>query len=354
MRLFTNIEHGTILNMNKKELINKALEMLETNVGIVATDIEYEVPVPNTYHCCDAELKINTQEFVVEVKPFVTRTNYGAVVNQIKLIAEQKKPLLITNYINPNLADFLKNEDINFLDIVGNAYLKTEETFVLIKGNRAPKQAVARVGSAFTQTGLKVIYAFLVKPELLNAPYRDIAEAANVALGNVGWILRGLKDQQYIIEDLKTKERHWNNETRPLLIDKWVEAYPKLKQKHFINRYTSNNHEWWKTADIEKYNGLMAGEIAANKYTRYLKPQDHLVYIRKEKLNEFLKDFRLGITTETNAHITIVDVVEKFWGPTLDVDTNNLTTPLLTYADLIVSGDVRNREVAKKIRDEHL
>jgi len=340
--------------MNEQELISKALKALEINAGIVAKSIKYEVPVPKTHYVCDAELKLNGHEFAIEAKKNVTNTNIGAAINQVKLVAKQKAPLLITNYINPKMAETLKNEEVNFLDTVGNAFIKTKETLVLIKGNKAPIQTTTRVGRAFTQTGLKVVYAFLVKPELLNAPYRDIAEAADVALGTVGWVLRDLKDQQYIIEGLKNKQRQLNEEAKAHLIDKWVEAYPKLKQKQLINRYTTNNHEWWKDANIEKYNGLLAGEIAANKYTKYLKPQDHLIYIDKEKLNEFLRDFRLGITKDSNAHITIVDVVEKFWGNTLEANTNKLTTPLLTYADLITSGDVRNREVAQMIRDEHL
>lgn len=336
--------------LNEKEILDKALAALRQNVSFTVKSITHE----SVYAEYDADVMLDGHEFAVEARGVVTKANLGAVINQIKIAAKQKSPLLVSHYINSNIADVLRREDINYLDTVGNAYIKTKESFVLIKGNKAPSNSNIKIGQSFTPTGLKVVYAFLVKPELLNAPYRDIATAANVALGAVGGVINDLKEQQYIIEGFKNKHRQWNAEARDQLIDKWVEAYPKLRQKYLINRYTTSNHGWWENAPIDQYKALFAGEIAANKYTQYLKPQDHLVYIDKEKLNEFLKDFRLGISKERSAYITIVDVVETFWGNTLVSNTNNLTTPLLTYADLIASGDVRNREVAQMIRDEHL
>jgi hypothetical protein len=338
------------MNMKEFDTLTKALNELERNTGIAARDIKHE-PHHALYA---ADLKLAAHEFAVEIKGVITRANAGGAIYHIKTAKKPKAPLLIADYINPKIATVLRAEEVNYLDTVGNAYIKVKGMFVLIQGNKAPTKPTIQANQAFTPTGLKIIYALLVKPDLLNATYRDIAEAANVALGAVGWALNDLKARGYIVERINNKQRHWNTETKPNLIDKWVEAYPKLKQKYLINRYTTTDPDWWKKANINQYGGLFAGEIAANKYTQYLKPQDHLIYINKENINAFLNDFRLGITKDQNTRTTRVDVVEKFWGATLGTNPDNVTTPLLTYADLLASGDIRNREVAQMIRENEI
>jgi hypothetical protein len=47
--------------------------------------------------------------------------------------------MLVTDYVNPNMADRLKEMDLAFIDIAGNAYLNEPPVFVCIKGNRSRK-----------------------------------------------------------------------------------------------------------------------------------------------------------------------------------------------------------------------
>jgi hypothetical protein len=344
--LFNKIERGILMNMKDPNTLNKALGGLARNTGIVAWHIEHNLPFADY----DADLKLEGQKFAVEVKGIVTKSNIGAVINQIKNVEKEKSVLLIADHINPNIADILRNEQVNYLDTVGNAYIKAKGIFVLIKGNKATVNATINGGRAFNPTGLKITYALLVKPTLLNATYRDIAEAANVALGAVGWVLGDLKKQNYIIEGLTNKRRKWNPETKGQLIEKWVERYPVLKAKHTLGQYFTTNPDWWQEAKLGKYHGLFGAEIAAQKLTLYLRPQDHLIYLDKKELNNFLLDFRLATAKKGNQQGTKIEVIDKFWGQVLN-EGKKITHPLLTYADLISTADARNREAAMMIKE---
>ena len=73
------------------------------------------------------------------------------------------KALLVTQYVNPNMAERLKQMDVPFLDTLGNAYLNAPPIFIYVKGHapqRFPREGPTR---AFVPAGLKVVYALLCR-----------------------------------------------------------------------------------------------------------------------------------------------------------------------------------------------
>ncbi|MCV6606464.1 MAG: type IV toxin-antitoxin system AbiEi family antitoxin, partial [Porticoccaceae bacterium] len=219
-----------------------------------------------------------------KIKRQMTKANLGAVVNQLNQVAEPGCALLVADYINPNIGKNLKQAGIQFIDAAGNAYINQPPVYIYIKGNRltptAKLEGRVRTGKAFQTAGMKIVFAFLRDKELINAPYREIAEKAQVALGAVGPVVKDLVAQGVILQGVKNNQRQIADFEQ--LLDRWVEAYPyKLKEKHRIGTFTTDNPEWWKAVDLEKYTGLWGGEIAAAKYTNYLNPKHAVVYINK-------------------------------------------------------------------------
>ncbi len=53
---------------------------------------------------------------------------------------------------------------------------------------------------AFNASGLKVIFTFLLVPQLVSETYRTIAETSGVLLGTIGWVLNDLKELGYVHE----------------------------------------------------------------------------------------------------------------------------------------------------------
>lgn len=310
------------------------------------------------------QLPENGVKLFVEIKKWATQVNIGAIINQIKNIAEPDQGLFVADYINPKMGARLKDADIQFIDTVGNAYINQKPFYIYIKGNKPEKGFVTeqklKTGKAFQPTGIKVVFAFLRNKALINAPYREIADQAQVALGTVGWVIRDLVAQGFILEGINKKQRELADFDR--LLNKWVEEYPhKLKQKYKIGRFTTDDPYWWTNIKPENFDAFWGGEIATAKYTDYLNPKHATVYINKKDMKDLLKVARLR-KPEPHERLSVqIDLIEPFWNVGVKgangIETNErvgLAPAIITYADLIETGDARNLDAAKRLRENYI
>ncbi len=301
----------------------------------------------------------------VEIKKWANQANIGAIINQVNRIAEaDNQGLLVADYINPKMGERLKQAGIQFMDTVGNAYINQPPVYIYIKGNKLKKGLTTaqkpKTGKAFQPTGMKVVFAFLRNKSLINAPYREIADQAQVALGTVCGVIDDLMAQGFILEGLNKKQRKLADFDG--LLDKWVEAYPyKLKEKYTIGRFTTDDPNWWVSIKAEKNNALWGGEVAAAKTTDYLNPKHATVYINKKDMQGFLKLARLRKAEPHERPNMHIDLIEPFWNIKAQVENNietneqvGLAPPIITYADLIETGDARNLDAAKRLRENYI
>ena len=121
--------------------------------------------------------------------------------------------------------------------------------------------------------------------------------------------------------------------------------YPEqLKPKLLINRYQSAEPDWWHTK-IEP-NVYWGGEIAAAILTHYLKPQIATIYIKQSPAELVLKN-RLKKAPQGD-----IEILTLFWG--FEDNRHPIVPPLLIYADLIASGQMRNIETAKQLYEQEI
>lgn len=340
---------------NENIVLKQAIKALDKETGIRLDIIELEREVINNKNIFqfDAIVGIKGYEplqFAVEIKRHAQHINFGAIINQLDRLP--MKGLLVADYINPNMAERLKDEEVQFIDTVGNAYINAEPLFIYIKGNKKKYQAANKREEkrrAFTQTGLKVIYAFLCDPKLVRAPYREIADKADVALGTVGWVVGDLKEMGYLIDRGDKKNRTLKNYFE--LLDKWVEAYPgTLRPKQVIGEFNKDALADTRNVNLREYNAYWGGEVAGAEYTGYLRGEIDTIYVpEKDKANiiKKLKLFKGG-----NDKYGVLKLYKPFWK--MPKDYNGYVHPVLAYADLIATGDARNIETARMIKDEHI
>lgn len=345
----------------ERDILDRAIEAVGREAGLRLKLERWEPEIGGRQIDALLRFEPGNQLFAAEIKKWAQHTNFGALINQVQQLPHE--PLLIADYVNPNMAEKLRDQRVQFIDTVGNAYINQPQTYIFVVGKKPVKWATtftptARgVNRAFEPKGLMVVYAFLCNPDLVNAPYRQIAAIAGVAVGTVGWVLNGLKAGDYIGQETKTTERYLANYQG--LLNRWVETYPeKLKPKLTIGQFATTEANWWEEIDIRKYEGYWGGEIAGAKYTNYLKPRNATVYLPKDRLNKFLRDARLRkVTNWLTEPGYPVEIITPFW-PTLKKLTLNerieLVHPVLAYADLVASGDTRNIEVAQRIYEERL
>lgn len=342
------------------DILDAAIGAIHHETGL-RLDVVRRILKKNDKHI-DAIIQMpdNGVRLAAEIKKWATQANLGAVINQSKNLAEPGQGLLIADYINPNMGERLKEAEIQFLDTAGNAYINQRPVYIYIKGNK-PQQAVAakervKTGKAFQPAGMKVVFAFFRDRDLINAPYRAIADQAGVALGTVGWIIRDLIAQGFLLEGINGNRRKLAD--YDLLVDKWVEAYPhKLKGKHKIGTFTTRNPDWWKATNPEKFDALWGGEIAAAKYINYLNPIHGVVYVNKANMANILQTARLRKTEHHERHDIQIDLIEPFWKEAKNkgnTEPVGLAHPIIVYADLVETGDPRNLDTANKLREKYL
>ncbi|HVE71911.1 MAG TPA: type IV toxin-antitoxin system AbiEi family antitoxin [Thermoanaerobaculia bacterium] len=285
-----------------------------------------------------------TRRYDVEVKRGLRREIVGPLVTASR--PSRAKRLLVTDYVTPPLAEELRRHGIEFIDAAGNAYLHDRGLLIFITGRRPEHRPVMeKTLRIFRPSGLKVVFALLSQPELVQSPQRQIASAAGVALGSVAIVMDGLREAGFVAE--MTGSRRIVRRDR--LIDQWTEAYARLLYPtQTLGRFSAPDPTWWKRAEIGKWDAQWGGETAAAMLDRYLVPQNAVVYadVLPKKM---LIEHRMHSDPQGS-----VIVRRRFWHfkPS---DVHPDTVPqLLIYADLVVSGDSRSLEAAKQIRDVYL
>jgi hypothetical protein len=329
------------------ELLQKAIEAFRQATGI---NLHLQRWEPRQHgQRADAELRFKfpqgERRLGAEVKRRVNPQTLGQAIEQVKRFPE--KALLVTEYVNANMAERLKQMDVPFLDTLGNAYVNTPPIFVYMKGNKPPaKIPEERPTRAFVPAGLKVVFALLCRQELADAPLRTIAQTAHVALGTVAWVLDDLVRLGHLLIMGKRGRRLIRKQQ---LFERWVAAYPnQLRPKLLLGKYAAPDPKWRKQTQIGDFHAYWGAEIAAARLTRYLKPELVTVYIR-DLPGRFLAANRLRTDPRGN-----VEILEAFWDTKCDWTDTEIVHPLLVYADLLATGDARNIETARRIYDEQL
>jgi|SRR5450755_2267215 len=302
----------------------------------------------------DAVLEIrhgkHAQLYAVEVKRNVQDATIGAILLQR---TDTEPPLLVTPYVAPPLADKLRENNLAFIDTVGNAYIKQPDLLIWVKGNkrRTPEAAFEfkkHVARAFEPAGLKVLFAFLCDPTLINRPFREIAIKADVAHGTVGDVMAELPHRNFLYDFGVTAGGRKLKNIDDLLV-KWAEAYArKLKPKLFIGRFTARDIDWWKQVDLVKFGMVLGAEPAAAKITRHLKPAVITVYGDRAE-PRLIVDY--GLRADPTGDI---EIAKRFWRFDTNEDKKGLAPLPLIYADLLATGDPRCIETAGLIRDRYV
>ena len=299
-------------------------------------------------------------EWIIEIEGPAGAIRHPVIVRHVDRVAAIPPPtpadvpsLLVAPRLTAALADACRDRGQPFIDTVGNAYLKAPGMLVLVKGERTLTNDVRNVNRASattTATALRVVFVLLCRPEaFLNAPYRTIVEAAGVAQGAIGKVLRGLDARRFLIGGEGASRRALVDPGR--LLDEWVINYPtRLRPKLRPLRFQATHPEWWASVDASACGVLWGGEIAADRLTHYLKPATVTIYLRdRNALGRFVMDHRLRADPQGG-----IEILDAFWNFPPDPAHPDLVPPILAYADLVATGDPRALEVARILRAQHI
>lgn len=285
--------------------------------------------------------------FEVHIVPRLTPVELGLTASRFD---PERPALIISEYVNPKMAERLRDMDIGFLDLAGNAYINAPPVYIFIKGNKpAATEHTHRepaAYAAFQGAGLRIVFALLCAPHLASSTYREIADAAGVSLGSASRTLHALRDQGFLLETNQRTRRLHNHQA---LIERWTLAYPEqLRPKTFLGRYSAADPEWWQDAALEPYRAAWGGEVAAARLTGYLVPERISIHTRMPPAR-LMAGF--GLRKDPAGD---VELHKSFWPPECDTDAPDLAPRLLIYAELLASGHERNIETARMLYEQGL
>jgi Uncharacterized protein conserved in bacteria len=319
-------------------LLEKAFQRLKENI------VPNKITVIKTAQN-ETIARIESIDFICMVKSNITNANINSVVQQLLEFKKnfEQPVLLVVKFIYPELMNEFANYDISILDSAGNCIIRKGSLFLFVKGqkNVLIKGVTDRLQK---ESGIKLIFHFLMNHESVNLPYRKIQEKTNLSLGTIKNVMEELITNNFI---LKTdKGRFLKNKKK--LLERWVMAYNQtLKPKLLLDQMTFRNNEKrdkWLTMELPE--GMYwGGESGANLIDGYLYPGLFDIYSEVQAKTILTTGF---VIPKKDGEIKIY---QKFW---LDKQENKIVSPLLIYADLMGSGNSRCLEMAQKIYDHEL
>jgi hypothetical protein len=229
-----------------------------------------------------------TVRYLIEEKRHLRYQDIGVVAEQLKQRLAELPPeyqgdrvLLLAPHVRPQQAAVLERAQIDYLDLAGNAHLAAPGVFVHVEGRQAPKEAGVRPGRP--QKGwIKTVMALLIRPDLTNAPYRALADQADVALGTVAGCANDLIARGLLLEGKNGRKVA----DRQALVALWVQAYvealrPKLKERRLQVRAGTKQEIWTRLQTVfadRAQPWALTGADAAERRTQFFRAEETEIY----------------------------------------------------------------------------
>ncbi|WP_157183807.1 type IV toxin-antitoxin system AbiEi family antitoxin [Nocardia takedensis] len=255
---------------------------------------------------------------------------------------EAERLLVSGPRITSRTARAFREAGIDYIDDAGNAHLSFGPVLIDIQGRTPPTEPVRRPSDAnlFSAKRMQVIFVLLAWPDLTREPVRSIATAARSSVGIVQSTLDILKEADYLLG----RSLHRRNE----LLDLWVAAFrgsllPKIRRHTFSGEFA----DWSPPPGY-----LLSGESAVDTIRH---PRTLTIYTEDFDLRQAV---RSGWQTSEEPNI---EVRQKFWRePTGEYSRQQApfgqptVPPPLIYADLKLSNEPRQIEIATLLRKDRL
>lgn len=321
--------------MKEEQLLSSAEENLPRGFRF-----QYEHSGKNDIH--DGWVKLTgpggeTATFALEVKLIHRKSSLMAAHEQMARFPNAPT-LLVCNRLTPALAEYCADKQINFVDTAGNARIQVPGLYLLVEGRYEKKPVVA--SSRFAEGVMKLLFVLLSCPETLNDTYRTLAAKAGISLGMVSKAFDYLETQRYFRKSQKGRRLMSEEELQVL----WLKDYATALRPKLDHLALSAPASWDEIRLMsEEY---WSGEIVAAELSDgYLIPENGVIFTPHSLLQ---RRKELGLKPASDGKLLLIS---RFWKTFL---LNRKAETMLCVAELLASGDDRNRETARIINEKYL
>lgn len=297
--------------------------------------------------------------YLVEEKRHLRFQDVAVVIDQLRRrqagVAghQEDRLLLLAPHIRPQQAEALERAGIDYVDLAGNAHLAAEGLFVHVEGKRPPKVA-APAPRRPNKAWVKTVMAILVRPELTAAPYRTLAEEADVALGTAATCIADLTARGLVTERAGARAVR----DRQALVALWVQAYcealrPKLKELRFQVRAEGKAAVWEQLRKVLGPKGnewAITGADAAERRTHFFRAEETEVYAATHIFEQ--RDVQKALVAQPaprGGNLLVIDPPGPLAIPETAPGTLPIAPDLLAYAELRYRGTGQALEAAELI-----
>jgi hypothetical protein len=333
------------LTIGERTILDDALGAVKRTTALELHVVPRELPQKLGDVVLEVDGPVARFQFAAEIKTARHFATLALVKERMVHLPPDVYPMLVAPYITRALAERCRELQLPFIDTAGNAYITVPGLTIYVTGEPRPitPKDTTQHYRAYTEVGMKVIFALLCEPKLADATYREIAAAAQVAFGTVGPVIKDLENRGHLIRG----ERKTLANQRELM-EAWITRYPDvLRPKLFRNRYQADPDRL-QALDLHAQQAYWGAEVAAERLTGYLKPEHFTLYLRGDT-KPLLMQARMRLDRNGNT-----ELLQTFWNLPENPAHPDLVPPLLVYADLMATQDGRNLETARLLYEQLL
>ena len=312
----------------------------------------------------DGELGLSLDPEAAErVYRVVSRSRLTAPAAATLAVPSGVPVLVVAPMISDAVGQVLRARGLDYVDAAGNVLLRWPGARIDVRGRRAAAPSVDLAGPSarrpFVRSGVQVTFALLAWPQLTASTVREIAEAAGVAVGTTHSVLRDLLAGGYLVGAPSGRQMVRGGE----LLTRWTEAYAlSLYASLGLGLYRAEDPAWWTSAraDLADAGVDLGGEAAASVLDERLRPGTVWLYAEQVPA-AVLAAHRCRRADDPGSANVIVR--RRFWRaptrrgevagghpPHVVSSDAGLVPSVLVYADLLASGDPRQRDHAQRLR----
>ncbi|WGS48116.1 type IV toxin-antitoxin system AbiEi family antitoxin [Paraburkholderia sp. D15] len=337
-------------------ILQAAAEAFSATTGI---SVKILRPPARSHYAAKFEFRIATgKKWSRAVLPVENIDRFAtlAAISATAQIRPDQPFVMVSTHLSPAMLRHCRELGLEALDTSGNAILAHDGNLIMISGEKRVDMASRSKDRAWTGKGMQVVLSLLREPELVNDGQRAIAQRAGVSLGTAQSTFRDLFERG----DIVRRKSGYVLADPGRLLDEWAALYPsRLRSQLLINRYRAADPIWWRAIDPSNEQCQFGGEVAASLLTGYLKPTTVTLYCQHEMPRQWLIDARLRIDRTGEVEV-LQSPLPPIASPSPLQSGKTTGMPLtiapvvLVYADLIATGDTRNLETARILREQYL
>jgi hypothetical protein len=299
-----------------------------------------------------------TIRYLVEEKRHFRHQDAAVVVEQLNRLRANlprgyadDRLLLLAPHVRAQQASILERAGIDYVDLAGNVHLNAPGLFVHVEGKQ-PAKVRSTAPTRPNKGWVKAVMALLVKPDLVNAPYRMLAKEGDVALGTLAKCVSDLTLRGLIGE--RRGERIILD--RPALVALWVQAYidglrPKLAERRFQVRVDDKPQLWARLRDVlagREQRWALTGADAAERRDHFFRADETEIYapIRFVEDREVQKAL-VAQPAVRGGNVLVIEPPGPLAIPKATIEAVPVAPDLLAYAELRYRGSEQALEAAE-------